>query len=147
MTPRLLSPLVMDKTYAIRLSKGEDLKFALHEFVDRQQIHAGWIISCVGSLTECNLRYANQQNGTLLKGYFEIVSLSGTLSVNGCHLHAAVSDSNGTMIGGHVLDGCIINTTAEIIIGEATGITFSRAMDEKTGWKELKIQDSTIRRI
>src|SRR5258706_6287807 len=75
------------KIHALRLKPGQDLKKELTEFVKRENIEAGWIITCVGSLTQTNLRFANQPEGIKSNGHFEIVSLVGTLSVNGSHLH------------------------------------------------------------
>jgi predicted DNA-binding protein with PD1-like motif len=126
--------------YAIRLKPGMDLKQALQDFINLRNISAGWIMSCVGSLTRYHLRFANQENGHMQNGFFEITSLTGTISVLGNHLHMAVSDNKGSLIGGHVLDGCTIYTTAEVIIGEINDLVFDRVTDESTGWKELAIR-------
>ena len=40
---------------------------------------------------------------------------------------------------GHLVEGCPIYTTAEIIIGEAQALRFTREPDEQIGYKELKI--------
>ncbi len=58
-----------------------------------------------------------------LYGKFEIVSLTGTLAESGSHLHAAISDNIGNIIGGHLKKGSIIYTTAEIVIGNKSSIT------------------------
>lgn len=126
--------------HTIRLKPNEDLKLSLQNFVLVNNIQAGWIVTCVGSLTQYNIRFANKPNGNNSKGYFEILSLTGTLSVNGCHLHICIADSEGKTIGGHLLDGCIINTTAEIVIGESKEIIFTREHDGTTEWKELLIE-------
>ena len=36
--------------HVIRLKPGEDLKASLSDFVSRNKIEAGWIVTCVGSL-------------------------------------------------------------------------------------------------
>lgn len=127
--------------HAIRLTPGQDLKKSLHELVQSRNIQAGWIISCVGSLTQYHLRFANKRNGALANGYYEIISLSGTLSTQGSHLHLAISDENGRVTAGHLLDGCTIYTTAEIIIGESADWIFAREADGTTEWKELQIKN------
>ena len=127
--------------HVLRLKPGQDLKLQLQEFVNHKNIQAGWIISCVGSLTGYHLRFANQENGSYKKGFFEIISLSGTLSLHGSHLHVAVSDSNGAVTGGHLLDECMVYTTAEIIIGESHHLIFSRENDGTTEWRELQIRN------
>ncbi len=127
------------QTHALRLKPGQNLKKELQDFVLREKIEAGWIVTCVGSLTQTHIRFANQPQGTRSNGYFEIVSLVGTLSVNGSHLHISVSDSTGQTTGGHLLDGNIIYTTAEIVIASSNEFVFSREKDGTTQWEELQI--------
>jgi predicted DNA-binding protein with PD1-like motif len=64
----------------------------------------------------------------------------GTLSLHGIHLHISISDKNGKTIGGHLVEGCIIYTTAEIVIGTSEDFIFMRAVDQNTGYKELEIK-------
>jgi predicted DNA-binding protein with PD1-like motif len=94
----------------------------------------------VGSLTNYNIRFANQSNGSIDSGHFEIVSLVGTLSTEGSHLHISISDSSGKTIGGHLLDDCKIYTTAKIVIAKSDEMHFSREKDGTTSWKELTIK-------
>ena len=129
-------------SYAIRLKPREDLKKSIQAFVDNKQISAGWIASCAGSLTDYHIRFANQPTGSRGTGHFEIVSLSGTLSTNGSHLHISISDGTGKTIGGHLLDECIIYTTAEIIIQSTSAFVFTREKDGTTEWAELQIQEN-----
>src|SRR6478609_1901438 len=105
-----------NKVYVFRLKPGEDLRMSIEAMVKEKNIVAGWINTCVGSLTDYAIRFANQQEGVHGSGHFEIVSLTGTVSVNGSHLHISVSDNAGKTIGGHLMDGCIVYTTAEIVM-------------------------------
>lgn len=73
-----------------------------------------------------------------LQERFEIVSLVGTLNPE-AHLHICLADKEGRTVGGHVLGDLEIFTTAEVIIGEATDLYFSREMDSRTGFPELVI--------
>ena len=127
-------------THAFRLKPGQDIRKEIEAFVQTEHIQAGWIITCVGSLTQTNLRFANQPEGTGNKGHFEIVSLTGTLSTSGSHLHMSVSDSLGQTIGGHLLNGNLVYTTAEIVIGESKSLVFSREKDGTTAWEELQVK-------
>jgi predicted DNA-binding protein with PD1-like motif len=127
-------------THACRLKPGQDLKQSIDSIVQKEGIEAGWIATCVGSLTDYQIRFANQEKGYSDKGHFEIVSLVGTVSVNGSHLHLSISDSTGKTIGGHLLEGCKIYTTAEIIIEQSTGHIFSREKDGSTPWEELHVK-------
>jgi uncharacterized protein len=128
------------KTYALRLLPNMDLKQEIEAFAKKNNIQAGYIITCVGSLKKASLRLANQSSISTWDQKFEIVSLVGTLSAaHGLHLHASISDSTGTTIGGHLVPGNIIYTTAEIVIGEALDLAFIRELDSTTTYKELKI--------
>ncbi len=86
------------------------------------------------------MRLANQEGPTTYQGHFEIVSLVGTLSVNGSHVHLSVSDSTGRTIGGHLLDGCKIYTTAELLIGVMPSLTYIREPDPTFGYRELVVR-------
>ena len=125
----------------LRLSPGEDLKGSLQQFVQNQSLAAGCILTAVGSLQQASLRFAGQDAATLLTGRFEIVSLVGTLSMEGLHLHMAIADAQGTTLGGHVMPGCLIYTTAEIVIGSLAGLTFRRVHDPETGYRELSVME------
>ncbi|WP_345109826.1 PPC domain-containing DNA-binding protein [Hymenobacter algoricola] len=136
MVPALASPM---RTYALRLRPGDDLRQQLLAFTEQHQIRAGAMVTCVGSLTTATLRLANQAGPTVYKGYFEIVSLVGTLAVGGSHLHLAVADSTGRTIGGHLLDGNIIYTTAELVVGVLEELDFRRETDPVSTYKELVV--------
>lgn len=127
-------------THAFRLKPGQDLKQSIDTLVQNAGIEAGWIAACVGSLTDYQVRFANQEKGYSDKGHFEILSLSGTISVHGSHLHLAISDSTGKTIGGHLLEGCKIYTTAEIVIMQSQEHIFSREKDGSTPWNELQVK-------
>jgi predicted DNA-binding protein with PD1-like motif len=71
---------------------------------------------------------------------FEIVSMEGTLSLDGCHVHIAISDRSGAVIGGHLVGGCIVRTTAEIVLAEVGSHDFRREHDAMTGFAELVVR-------
>lgn len=125
--------------HAFRLKPGQDLKKEIENLVNEKQIKAGWISTCVGSLTNYQIRFANQQKGGTDTGHFEIVSLTGTISTNGSHLHISISDSTGKTIGGHLMEGCKIYTTAEIVILSSNEFIFNREKDGTTPWEELQV--------
>ncbi len=128
-----------DITHATRLLPGDDLKKAIGNFAKAHDIKAGWLATCVGSLTEYSIRFANQQVASTGSGHFEILSLSGTVSVHGLHLHITIADGAGTAFGGHLMEGCKIYTTAEVVLIESPNFIFTREKDGSTPWKELRI--------
>ena len=127
--------------HAFRLCPGQDLKQELLNYAATQGIGAAAILTCVGSLSRTALRYAGRRDGTIRSGMFEIVSMVGTLGEGGGHLHVSLSDENGAMFGGHVLDGCLVHTTAEVVLAELPGLVFHRETDPETGYRELVIQE------
>lgn len=129
------------KVHAFRLKPGQDLKQEIQKLVTEKQIKAGWISTCAGSLTQYNIRFANQPNGSIDTGHFEIVSLTGTVSINGSHIHISISDSSGKTIGGHLMDGCKVYTTAEMVILSSDGLVFKREKDGTTPWEELQVEE------
>ncbi len=126
--------------HAFRLRPGEDLRERIQAYVEAHRIEAGWIVTCVGSLTEYHLRFANQDTGAAGRGHFEILSLVGTVSIHGSHLHLSVADEHGHTTGGHLLDGNPIYTTAEIVIGVSPTHRFLREADPQSGYQELTIE-------
>lgn len=129
-------------TIALRLTPQQDLKAELDHLVRKQTIEAACILTCVGSLTKAILRLANQSQASIYKGQFEIVSLTGVMSRHGSHYHIAIADETGQTIGGHLLEGCLIYTTAEIVIGVLPNLSFRREYDAVTGYNELAIYPS-----
>ena len=105
----------------------------------RQQEQAGCLISGIGSLSVARLRLAGRQEITTLTGDLEILSLAGTLSPDGAHLHIAVADNAGAVIGGHLCAGSLVRRTAELVVGLLPEWRFSRELDPATGWAELRI--------
>jgi predicted DNA-binding protein with PD1-like motif len=128
------------RVHAFRLLPGDDLRVGIQRYVDEHGIEAGWIATGVGSLTELHLRYADRPSGERRSGRFEIVSLVGTVSKHGSHLHLAVSDEHGATLGGHLLDGCKVYTTAELVLGESVEHVFTRERDGSTAWPELVVR-------
>jgi len=126
--------------HALRLTPGTDLRVELESRTRALALKAGCILTCVGSLRPARLRLAGGEQVLELPGPLEIVSLVGTLSPDGVHLHVSVADGDGVVRGGHLLAGSLIHTTAEIVLGELVGVTFSRAVDAATGWRELEIR-------
>lgn len=136
--------------YTFRLKPGEDLKRGISNFVSERKLRAVSILTCVGSLRQLNIRLATSRNGTMRyyfrdRDTFEIVSLVGTFESNGDkptygHVHISAADSNGTLVGGHLMKGSIIFTTAEITVIENHEIQYNRVWDRQTGFNELVVE-------
>lgn len=126
--------------YAFRLHPQQDLKAELDAFARAHALEAACVVTCVGSLRKATLRLADGVTATTFEDKFEIVSLTGTLSCHGSHYHISLADGTGRTIGGHLLEGCSIYTTAEIVLAELPDVRFGRDYDAATGYPELTIQ-------
>ena len=129
--------------HALRLKSGDDLFKSIQQYAIQKMIHAGVIISCVGSLQEINIRLANADKFLVKKEHFEIVSLVGCFGCSGrYHFHISVSDSEGNTKGGHLKENNIVYTTAEIVLGELPQLSFTAVNNPGEDWPELQIKNS-----
>ncbi|HEX3366784.1 PPC domain-containing DNA-binding protein [Phenylobacterium sp.] len=132
------------QAHAFRLTPGTDLKEALERITDAHALRAGCVLTCVGSLSQARLRMpgaaGEEDLFTTFAGPMEIVSLVGTLGPDGLHVHISLSGRDGVCVGGHLVRGCIVHTTAELVIGELPQVEFRRVQDEETGYLELSVQ-------
>lgn len=130
----------MNGLHPLRLRPGDDLRRALEAAVGACGFDSAFVVSGIGSLVDARLRFAGDDKETLVTGPLEIVSLSGTLSASGVHLHMAVSDACGRVHGGHVGHGNTVRTTAEVLLAVLPDATLAREFDPDTGFQELVIR-------
>lgn len=117
---------------ALRLQPGDDLRAVLTG-------RTGFVVAGIGSLRHAELRLADAPGPTHLAGPLEILTLSGSLTPAGAHLHVSLADAAGRVIGGHVCLGCEVHTTAELLIAPLPHGSLTRAADARTGFDELVI--------
>jgi predicted DNA-binding protein with PD1-like motif len=128
-------------TYTFRLKPGQDLFDEIERFAAAKNIEAGCVLCAVGSLTHATLRLANREYYTEYEGHFEIVSLTGTVSIHGSHLHLSMSDGDGKTVGGHLVPGCRIYTTAEIVLAAFDDVVYRRELlQDDSGYEELVVR-------
>lgn len=132
------------KTLPIRLTPGQDLRAALEAAVLAQDCRAAFVLSGIGSLSTAGLRLAGADQPTRLTESMEILTLSGTVAAGGdktgSHMHMAISTATGQVLGGHVAPGCIVLTTAEVLLALLPDWQFTRAPDVATAYDELVIR-------
>jgi uncharacterized protein len=131
------------KIISLRLKPGTDLKSSIESVIQEHGVKAGFILTCVGGLERVTVRMAGAKPDTqdirTFEGDFEIVSLVGTVSINGLHLHLSFSDKDGNVHGGHLKGSSIVHPTAEIVIGYEESQIFTRELDSETGFDELVV--------
>jgi predicted DNA-binding protein with PD1-like motif len=129
------------RNYTFRLKSGQDLFDAIEDFEKEKHNEAGCVLSGVGSLTHATIRLANREFSSKYVGHFEIVSITGTVSIHGSHLHISISDHEGKTIGGHFESGCKIYTTAEIVLAVFQDVVYKREFAEDSGYDELTVYE------
>jgi predicted DNA-binding protein with PD1-like motif len=133
------------KTLPIRLNPGQDLRAAIEAAVRGQNCRAAFVLSGIGSLSTAGLRFAGAEQVKRIEGDTEILSLSGTVAFDGerssSHLHMALSTATGEVLGGHVVAGCVVRTTAEVLLALLPEWAFSREVDAGTGYEELVVRE------
>ena len=128
------------KAHAFRLTRGDDLLLSLRAYAQEHGISAAAIVSGVGCVTRAVIRDASGVTTHTLCGRYEIVSITGTVSSERTHLHIALAGEDMQVIGGHLCEGTLVNTTCEVVLLELSGVVFAKEFDPETGYNELLIR-------
>jgi hypothetical protein len=124
----------------LRLNPGDDLRTALETLALGPERPSAFLIAGIGSLVDARLRFANEAQEATIAGPLEIISIAGSITPDGAHLHMSVADSSGRVSGGHVGYGNIVRTTVEAILVALPAWSLTREFDAATGFKELFIR-------
>jgi predicted DNA-binding protein with PD1-like motif len=128
----------------LRIPALADLREVLAALPAEHGVGAAFVVQGIGSLSMARMRFAGAPDFTELRGDLEILTLGGSLSLDGPHLHIAVSDAAGRVTGGHMGPGCVVRTTAEVLVALLPGHRFSREHDPATGFKELFVAGAKL---
>ena len=132
-----------DNTIIARIDKGEEIlekvkKIALKENIKLASINALGAVNdfTVGVFKTDEKKYYSNS----FQGYFEITSLTGTIStMNGefyTHVHMSAGNEKGEVFGGH-LNRAIVSVTCEMVITIIDGAV-DRYFDEEIGLNLFK---------
>jgi predicted DNA-binding protein with PD1-like motif len=130
------------KAFPLRVMPNADLRRALEATLADRGVAAAFVIGGIGSLRQARLRFAGRNEPEALSGDLEILTLAGSISTDGAHLHMSVADANGRVVGGHVAYDCLVRTTAEVLIALLPEWSFAREPDPGTGFRELVIRET-----
>ena len=100
------------------------------------------VLSGVGCVLRAVVRDASGVTLRHIDEPCEIVSLNGTVSRSRCHVHIALSREDLSTVGGHLVEGCIVNTTCELVLGVLDGWRFGVEQDAETGYDELIFEEA-----
>jgi len=100
----------------LKLAPGSDLRLSLEELAQRDSI-SGFVLGVVGNLTKASFQCPGQAEPTVLEGDLEVITLNGTFSPEGVHLHLSLSDGACQVWGGHLEPGTIVQKGVDLLIG------------------------------
>ena len=100
----------------LKLAPGSDLRLSLEELAQRDGI-SGFVLGVVGNLTKASFQCPGQGEPTVLEGDLEVITLNGTFSPEGVHLHLSLSDGACQVWGGHLEPGTIVQKGVDLLIG------------------------------
>jgi len=144
----------LGRVMVMRLAPGCDLIKSLEEIAERENLRSAVVLSGAASLRQVTLRNVRlfpdgfpitdrYRIYTPKKEPLELLSLSGNISRKDgevhIHCHATVSSGleDGRAYGGHLVEGCVVFSTCEVVIAEITGLEMKRSIDPETHALEL----------
>ena len=104
------------RSLPLKLAPGSDLRLSLEELAQRDGI-SGFVLGVVGNLTKASFQCPGQAEPTVLEGDLEVITLNGTFSPEGVHLHLSLSDGACQVWGGHLEPGTIVQKGVDLLIG------------------------------
>ena len=129
------------RTIALRLRPGADLKAELLALAARERVQAGWVLTCVGSLSQVRVRLASGTEHGTWQGAFEIVAspapcrrTAATCTWRWPTTRAAPSAATSPRV-------CTVRTTAEVVLAADDRLVFAREHDPATGYDELVVRE------
>ncbi len=134
-----------DDSFLVRFERGEKIPDALLALTEEQKWKTG-ALSAIGAVENSLLGYFDLEQKKYLKysidGIAEVLSLKGNLSLLNdkpfWHLHAIVSDRNGNVRGGHLINMDVAITLECWIWTKNASIL--REPDDFTGLNFLKLK-------
>jgi len=127
-----------------RLRRGNDLLLQLQRIAEEERLELAVVLSAVGCVSRARVRDAGGVTLRDIDEPCEIVSATGTVSRKRCHVHVSLSKEDLSTVGGHLVAGCIINTTCELVLGVAEGWRCGVEQDADTGYDEIVFEREEV---
>ena len=127
-----------DNTIFARIDKGEEILEQLKEIALQEHIKLA-SVSALGAINDFTVGVfktaEKKYDANEFQGYYEITSLTGTITTKDgefyAHLHMSAGDTEGRVLGGH-LNEAVISATCELVLEIMDG-TVERRLDPETG--------------
>ncbi|MHA2139912.1 MAG: PPC domain-containing DNA-binding protein [Candidatus Thorarchaeota archaeon] len=129
-----------------RMEPGDDILKTIEQVALEHNVKSGQV-TLIGAVSRAKLGYFDRETGGykdfLLERDLEVVSGMGNISRLEddsvvVHAHLVVSDEEGRCWGGHLMAGCEVSVTIELMIIE-TEVQLRRTRDDLTGLNLLDI--------
>ncbi|MFM7239407.1 MAG: PCC domain-containing protein [Cyanobium sp.] len=104
------------RSLPLHLGPGSDLRRSLEQLA-REHNGSGFVLGVVGNLSQAAFQCPGRPQPTVLQGDLEIITLQGTVSPQGVHLHLSLSDSDCQVWGGHLEPGTLVLKGADLLVG------------------------------
>jgi len=148
------------KILVARLKPEADLLLSIKKIAEKKSVKSGVILSGAGLLRKAHIRNCKSlpreypitdanRMFTTIERPLEVLAISGIIyTVKGepnVHVHVVLSFiENGkiSVVGGHLLEGCLIYGFAEIVIMELEEINMEKTFDSETRTLQLFAEES-----
>ena len=128
-----------------RMYPGEDVLESIEAVAKKHGVRSGQL-SLIGAVSKAKLGYFHREaveyRDFTVDEDVEVVSCMGNIATHEgdlvVHAHMIVADEAGKCWGGHLLLGCEVSVTIELVIIE-TELELTRKRDDKTGLNLLHI--------
>lgn len=134
----------MKRVVPFRLAPGEDVYKSLEAICEKEGIQYGVMLTCIGSLkavrycvpvplpdTKAGMGYGDPIED---EGMLELLSCSGIVGRDhegkpNLHLHYSFSNQDGSVYGGHMIEGVKVLITVEGAIGVFEDVALTRRLE------------------
>ena len=118
-----------------RLFEGEELLETITSTALKNHINSGFFF-LIGTLKKAVLGFYKEGKyiPKEIRGPLEIASCTGNISIKEndelvVHGHIVVTDIDCKAFGGHILEGCLVDATVELVLVEAESSSLRRRLD------------------
>jgi predicted DNA-binding protein with PD1-like motif/glutaredoxin len=108
------------RSVPLHLGAGSDIRRSLESLAVELNA-SGFVLGVVGNLSQASFQCPGQAGPTILEGDLEIITLQGTISPQGVHLHLSFSDGACQVWGGHLEPGTLVQKGADLLVGLLEG--------------------------
>ena len=138
----------------LHLEAGSDVRRSLEQLALEHNA-GGFVLSVVGNLSQAAFACPGKSAPTVLAGELEIITLQGTISPDGVHLHLSFSDASCQVWGGHLEHGTLVLRGADLLVGllntgtstSPTALTSSEPRVEIAGRPECPFSRRALRML